>query len=533
MDQVAVLGTFGALIAGTAAAVSLLALWIISNRQNVVTARAMMREAEGSITFLFQDESLIDVTPRARALMEQSDGVRTDWENFLTLLSARFPHLRSQCRNLASEGRRIIKARDNEAGFIDAEYWNGLARITLVQDEDHPDETLDPLTAAAMEHELETLRSIGEDSPQLIWKRDAEGVLVWANRAYIELSDALYQTDQGSIRPWPPREIFHNTAVPAGTAPLIDMHCIDLPEGEKPIWYEITSLRRGTDTICFAVDSSAVVTARDAQRSFVQTLSKTFAQLSVGLAIFDAERQLVLFNPALVDLTGLPASFLISHPTLFSVLDRLRDQQMIPEPKNYQNWRDQMVALETAAVQGSYHETWSLPNGQTFRVTGKPHPNGAVAFLMEDISDEISLTRKIRSQVELSNSVFDNISSAICVFGPSGSLIMTNRAYKELWGADSEGLLTSRGFQDEMNTWQAATAPSPAWIKLQKTVMRPSTGTPWSRPILIGGQVELTCHYAPLPDGNHQVTFTSREAEAAPLDHLETQEFQENKSATG
>ena len=69
------------------------------------------------------------------------------------------------------------------------------------------------------------------------------------------------------------------------------------------------------------------------QRDFVQTLTKTFAQLSVGLAIFDADRRPVLFNPALGDLSLLPADFLIARPTLFSFLDRLRDNRMIPEPK--------------------------------------------------------------------------------------------------------------------------------------------------------------------------------------------------------
>jgi hypothetical protein len=128
-----------------------------------------MQQAEESIAFLFDDEFLVDLTPRARALVEQGNSKRSDWENFLTLLSSRFSHLRSQCQDLTTVGRKLIAPNDGQHGWIEAEYWNGFARITLVQDE-----TLDPLTAAAMEHELETLRSIGEDSPQLIWKRDAQ-----------------------------------------------------------------------------------------------------------------------------------------------------------------------------------------------------------------------------------------------------------------------------------------------------------------------------------------------------------------------
>lgn len=533
MELLGNLGTFGALGVGSICAIGLIALWIRTNSTSAMTTRTLMQQAEGSITFLFDDEVLVDVTPRARALMEQCKSQRSDWENFLTLLSARFPHLRSQCKDLASVGRKTIAPNDSQNGWIEAEYWNGLARITLVQDKDHPDQTLDPLTTAAMEHELATLRSIGEDSPQLIWKRDAEGVLVWANRAYIELSEEMNPLGPNDVLPWPPRDIFEGAVAPLGAAPLIDMHRIDVPGQEKPIWYEVTSLKRGTDTIHFAVDSSAVVFARDAQRTFVQTLTKTFAQLSVGLAIFDADRRLVLFNPALVDLTTLPTEFLIGRPTLFSVLDRLRDQHMIPEPKNYASWRDQTMALESAAVEGSYHETWSLPNGQTFRVTGKPHPNGAIAFLMEDISDEISLTRKFRSQIDTTTAVIDNLAASVAVFSSSGSLIMANRSYRQLWGAQAEGSLNSRDFQDELATWQATSAPSPVWLKLKETFARGGGDAAWDGTIWLDSHVELLCHYAPLPDGNHQVTFMPSDREVTATGPLEPVKFKAGQAVSG
>jgi PAS domain-containing protein len=511
MSQLAFLGASGALILGALTAVGLISIWIRTNSKTAVTARTLMQEAEGSITFLFEDETLADATPLARDLMEYHEAHRSDWENFLTLLSPRFPNLRSQCSDLAVIRKKTIKPVDDQNGWIEAEFWNGMARITLVRDRDHPDETIDPLTATAMEHELVILRSIGEDSPQLIWKLDADGVLIWANRSYIELSEVIHPVGSNDVLPWPPHAVFSHTARPAGTVPVIDMHRVNVPDHDKPIWYEITSLKRGTDTIHFAVDASAVVFARDAQRNFVQTLTKTFAQLSVGLAIFDADRRLVLFNPALVDLTLLPTNFLIARPTLFSFLDRLRDNQMIPEPKDYASWRNQMVALESAAAEGNYHETWPLPNGQTFRVTGKPHPNGAIAFLLEDISDEVSLTRKFRSQIDISAAVIDNLTSAIAVFSSSGSLVLANNAYRDLWGTQSEDAISSRDFSEELQVWQSTSAPSPVWIKLQETVTRGATGVPWDGSVRLDSHIEIACHYAPLPDGNHQITFTPSE----------------------
>lgn len=501
------LGPLLALSLGVFPALAILLFWLHRVSPLYTNARTLMREAEGSITFLFEDSCLVDATPRARDLFEKSGDDRSDWERFLSLLSARFPHLRSQLSDLATAGHKIISPEDDDAGWIDAEYWHGLARISLVQDADRPDQTIDPLTASAMEHELKTLRSIGEDAPQLIWKRDAEGVLVWANRAYIDLSEALFPILNSDIRPWPPRDVFSDVQRPAGTTPLISMHRIEFSDGSLPAFYEVTGIQRGTDAIYFAVDATAVVNARDAQHNFVQTLTKTFAQLSVGLAIFDADRRLILFNPAIVDLTDLPPDFLISKPTLFAFLDRLRDQQMMPEPRDYPTWRDQMVDLESAAEQGNYHETWSLPNGQTFKVTGKPHPDRAIAFLIEDISAEVSLTRRFRSQIDISDSVLNNLSTAIAVFSQGGSLILANTAYRTLWGSGLEGLLANRDFDEELGIWQRMTSPSPVWIKLSDAINQGTHPAPWSDSIKLDEMITLICRYAPLPDGLHQVTF--------------------------
>ena len=98
------------------------------------------------------------------------------------------------------------------------------------------------------------------------------------------------------------------------------------------------------------------VKAETALREFVQTLTKTFAHLPIGLAIFDRQRQLALFNPALIDLTTLGPEFLSSRPTLFSFLDNLREARMIPEPRDYPTWRQTMTELEKAASQGHYEE---------------------------------------------------------------------------------------------------------------------------------------------------------------------------------
>jgi PAS domain-containing protein len=133
--------------------------------------------------------------------------------------------------------------------------------------------------------------------------------------------------------------------------------------------------------------------------------------------------------------------------------------------------------------------------------------------LLEDISDEVSLTRKFRSQIDISAAVIDNLTSAVAVFSSSGSLVLANNAYRDLWGTQSGDAISSRGFSEELQVWQSTSAPSPVWIKLQETVTRGAIGAPWDGSIWLDSHVEIACHYAPLPDGNHQITFTPSERE--------------------
>ena len=77
-----------------------------------------------------------------------------------------------------------------------------------------------------------------------------------------------------------------------------------------------------------------------------------------------------------------------------------------------------------------------LPSGKIFRVTGRPHPQGALAFLFEDISTAIMLERKYRSELELSQATLDRMSEAVAVFDASGMLVFVNSAFETLWGLD-------------------------------------------------------------------------------------------------
>lgn len=285
------------------------------------------------------------------------------------------------------------------------------------------------------------------------------------------------------------------------------------PGASQPYWFDVRSLRLDAGWMNYATDVNAVVNAEIAQRNFVQTLTKTFAHLSIGLAIFDRKRQLALFNPALIDLTTLPAEFLSARPNLLSFFDRLRDRQMMPEPKNYRSWREQIADLVAAADTGQYSETWSLPSGMTYRISGRPHPDGAVAFLFEDISAEISLTRRFRSQLELGQSVLNTLEQSIAVFSSSGVLAFSNIAYRKMWNIECDTSFTDISITDAARQWQAGSMPTPVWGDLRDFVVQFGERTDWQADVILRNGKAVQCQVIPMSGGATLVIFQTDETQ--------------------
>ena len=275
------------------------------------------------------------------------------------------------------------------------------------------------------------------------------------------------------------------------------------------MWFDVTSLLQGSGTLHFALDVGGLVLAESARAQFVQTLAKTFAHLSTGLAIFDRQRRLVLFNPAFMDFTGLSATFLSARPLVHTVLDRLREARIVPEPRDFASWREELAALELAAARGQYCEIWTLPGGQTYRVTGRPHPDGALAFLFEDISGEVGVARRARTEHDTAGAVFDLLEDAIAIFSHNGEMTLANAAYAALWPAPTDA---RRHLSDEIARWNDAFEPSPIWEEMRGLIGVARLQV--ARGLRRTDRRSLALRLSPLPRGARLVAFSEDAAPA-------------------
>lgn len=281
-------------------------------------------------------------------------------------------------------------------------------------------------------------RDIADAAPVAICTLTPEGGILWRNDLFQAFTDA--QAEKIAAAGAAGNRVRVPLSDPvAGTERHFDL-CVTGPADRR---------------VLYAAEITRQVETETMHGSFIQTLTKTFADLATGLAVFDRDRRLALFNPAMMDLTGLPVEFLSARPGLLDFFDRLRERQVLPEPRDYATWRARINDMIETAAGGHYAEAWTLPNGLTYRVAGRPHPDGAIAFLIEDITDEISLTRRSRTQIEVRQAVLDTLDEAVAVIGPDGLVMLCNGACRALLGIDPDGSLAETGVDDLLRACRA------------------------------------------------------------------------------
>ncbi|MCC5999836.1 MAG: PAS-domain containing protein [Pararhodobacter sp.] len=442
-------------------------LMIMAALERRQDARAMAERLGSNrldAVFLFEDGALVDANERGETLLRTlraASPEKPPWQALRHYLTSGFPDLNQQLGRLAQQGRLALRAHDDSGLELQAEWLSGTIRMTLTDTEAEEGGVLiDRLSLRAMEEETDILRRVCEHAPVLAWREDASGRVTWANHAYLHLC-ARQSLAEGACQTfaWPLPALF--PAAPAGTTQRMALS--GTGRGKPEHWFDVIRHADADHQLAFALSADSAHRAEQSRLEFVQTLSKTFANLPIGLAVFDRARRLQLFNPAMADLTRLEPEFLTSRPSLAGFLNRLREKRVLPEPRNYENWSRRLLDIEKGVGTSEFEETWLLPSGQTYRVSVSPHLDGAMAFLVEDITTEIHMSRNIRAELETCQNAFDALPTAIALFSADGQLVQTNAAFSRLWSFEGETAIAGVTLAEALANWREASTDKALW----------------------------------------------------------------------
>jgi PAS domain-containing protein len=277
--------------------------------------------------------------------------------------------------------------------------------------------------------------------------------------------------------------------------------------------FSIKQQKIGKKTLFYVQDATLLVQTENELKRFVQTLTSTFAHMPIGLAVFDKDRDLTLFNPALSHLLGLAPDWLARRPNMRSFLDRLRNDGAIPEPKDFTKLRHEFSDLESGAFTGKYEVDWALSSGAIYRVTGRPHPQGGAALLFEDVTRAAEVESQHRAELRQLYSALECLTDAVAIFDQAGELAYANDAFDDLWACSLSKTVAPITVIDATRIFQKLCEPTPVWGEFRNFVHDLNERSQWqAQAVLLTGRI-LNMTFSPIADGRVFCEFRLSESQ--------------------
>ena len=139
-------------------------------------------------------------------------------------------------------------------------------------------------------------------------------------------------------------------------------------------------------------------------------------------------------------MTQLDPDWLAEKPEFDRVIERMRDNQRLPEARDFPAWKEERRDWFTSADE-VIEEEWMLPDGDHLRVVAQPLPDGGLRLFLEDRTEQLRLASARDTLLRVRAATFDNLFEAISVFASDGRLYLWNRRFLEDWELDEEWLV--------------------------------------------------------------------------------------------
>ena len=257
----------------------------------------------------------------------------------------------------------------------------------------------------------------------------------------------------------------------------------------------------------FAVDVQDLEDARAELARYIESQRELADRMTAGTAQFDADRSLSFFNRPFAIMTKLEPEWLADKPEFDRVIERMRDEQRLPETRDFPSWKDERRNWFTSADE-VIEEEWMLPAGDHIRVVAQPLPDGGLRLFLEDRTEQLRLASARDTLLRVRAATFDNLFEAISVFASDGRLYTWNSRFLEDWELDEEWL-TTHPRVDELVPAMARKLVNPTAAAQIREMVRQTTNERQSS----SGRISMTDgrHFqfaaVPLPDGNALFTM--------------------------
>lgn len=351
-------------------------------------------------------------------------------------------------------------------------------------------------------------REILDALPMPVWLRESDMSLGWANRAFLSaiatenLANAV--TNNAALE-WSERDL--SATVSGGRKPIKARRSAIVAGQRRMFQFNILPLD-GAAVAGIATDITDTAKLEASLSLTLDAQSDVLEQIPFGIAVFDAGQRLVSYNSTYSRLWDLPEPWLDTHPSQEHILDRLRQSRRLPEQRNFAAWKKRQLEMFAGAM-GESEELWHLPGGISVRVVIRPHLQGGMFVLLEDISERLRLESSMALLTQVQKATLDTIDEGIAIFGTDGRLTLHNGLFATMWRLAEDELSAYPHFDEIASICSTRIGRDGIWdvVSCGISAAAPERLGEWNKVRRADGRV-ISLAMSRLPNGATVVTFS-------------------------
>jgi PAS domain S-box-containing protein len=336
-----------------------------------------------------------------------------------------------------------------------------------------------------------------------VWIRAPDLTLSWANQAFVDATDA--KSLENALATQATLETAEYSASPAPSGMAVDMqHTAGAASRKLSLSF---ARLRDANVVGMATDVTALVQAEATLRLNDEAANDMLEGMPVAISVFGKDQRLSKYNGAYAQMWGLSEDWLGSRPSFSQILDRLRENNRLPEQADFLAWKRQQLQL-FSSCDDQNEEFWHLSGGKSLRVAVKPHLLGGIYILFTDVSAQLRLESAFTLLSQVQRATLDTVDDGIAIFGPDGRLVLHNQAFARQWHLKEEELNSQPHFTLVAKLAESRVGQDGIWsiVSTGLTSGEPERCAQWGKALRADGRV-ISLSMVRLPNGATIVTF--------------------------
>ena len=241
-------------------------------------------------------------------------------------------------------------------------------------------------------------------------------------------------------------------------------------------------------------------------KNYRKQAEEVWDNISVPVAIFDADAVLVFANSAIIKLFSIESLDIYNNCKLSDIMDYLISNESILSSQDITKYKEMVMDLFQTVIE-PHCTSVQLKNGNTMAVTISPNHGGGLIFMFEDISDKIALEREVNAMTAVQTDTLNHLSEGVVVFGADNRIKMVNSAANSMWEKEgnSEGIHINDFFEASIALFNSESEDK---LLSSRLINMAAQRIEFSETLSLFNGKTYNYSYIPLPDGLNLVKFS-------------------------